>query len=131
MTRHKQRKSPNHWIRGLGEKRIGLERGCRGGVVNGEGAEANVEEFALTATGGMAIEEADIHATAVVGGGGIDTGFGMAGVECPGIVVGVVEEDGVAIVGAFGRGFAGIDTIVAGVIIPVANREITENIFSD
>lgn len=79
----------------------------------------------------MAVDEADVHTAAVMGGSRVDTSFSMARVECPGTAGSIIEEDGVAEYWSFRRGFAEGGTVVAGVVIDVANREFTEFILSE
>ena len=112
---------------------IGLEGLQDGGVVDGEGAETDVEELAFTATGGMTIEETDVHATAVMGGSGVSVGFGMTRIKCPKISVCICQINGVSGVGSFGRGLAGVCAVVAVVMAArgIADGEIAENILAE
>ena len=86
----------------------------------------------------MTVHEADVHAAAMVGGTAIvktiGIGFGMAGVKRPdGTALAVREADGVAGVGGFRRGLAGVNTIVAVVVTRrgIADGEVAEDILAE
>ena len=100
-------------------------------VVHGEVTEADVDKIASAAGGRMAVHEADVHAAVVVGGTAVMVGFGMTGVERPdGTALAIREADGVAGEGGFGRGLAGVDAVVAGVIPDIFQHEVAEDIFA-
>ena len=101
-------------------------------IVRGEVAETEIDEVAFTAGSGMTVHEADVHAAVVVGGTAVVVGFGMARIKRPdGTALAIGEADGIAGEGGFGRGFAGIDAVVAGVIPDIAHHEFAEEAFTD
>ena len=111
---------------------IKLELRADVGVVDGEVAEADVDELAFAAGGGMAVHEADVHAAVVVGGTAVVVGFGMARIKRPdGTALAIGEADGVAGEGGFGRDLAGVGAIIAGVVPDVAHHEFAEFTFAD
>ena len=105
-------------------------------VVHGEVAEADVEEFASAATGRVPVHEADVHAAVVVGGCAVvrtsSSHFSMAGIERPDrTALAIREADGVAAEGGFGRGLAGVGTVVAGVVLDIAQHEVAPIILAE
>ena len=101
-------------------------------VVGGEVAEAEIDEIAFTAGGGMTVHEADVHAAVVVGGTAVVVGFGMARIKRPdGTALAIGEADGVTGEGGFGRDLAGVGAIIAGVVPDVTHHEFAEFTFAD